>query len=216
MFSQISAISRFSCVLFLIVFTGCASMPTNTEEPLFQKKYGQFAYCGLEITKQYKSTSCGSASLVSVLKYWGLDVTEEEILEEFPMLPKGGYSIAQLKDIATSKGLEAYALAMQSKAIQQLKEQISKGRPVICAARFPRHLYFAYDVPIYGKTYRNLSWMFGRRKNHYIVVLGVKDDEFLIMDPAYGFAILRRKRLEDCWGKKDYAALLCARKSKYP
>ena len=206
---------RVSSVLFLLIsIEGCSSIPMSTEEPLFQKKYGHFAYCGLEMTKQHKSNSCGSACLVPVLKYWGLDVTEQEILDEFPMSPKGGYSIVQLKDIAKEKGLEGYALAMRLNPLQQLKENISKGRPVICAVRFPSYLYFAYDVPIYGQIYRTLLWWLGPRKNHYIVAFGIKDDEFLIIDPAYGFTTLHRKHLEDCWSKKAYTALLCARKQK--
>ena len=208
-------ILKLGYLLYLPLLAGCSSVPMSTEESLFQKKYGHFSYCRLEATKQSRSDSCGSACLVSVLKYWGVGVMEQKILAEFPTLPKGGYSIAKLKHIARTKGLETFALTMRQNPIEQLREQIFKGRPVICAVFFPRDPYFAYDVPVIGQIYRNWAWMYGPRKNHYVVVFGIRYDTFLIMDPAYGLTTLKTNRFLGCWGQKQYATVLCGRKSKW-
>lgn len=209
-----STILKLGYLLYLPLLAGCSSVPMSTEEALFQKKYGHFSYCWIEAIKQSRSDSCGSACLISVLKYWGVEVTEQKILAEFPTLPRGGYSIAKLKHIARTKGLETFALTMRQNPIEQLKEQIFKGRPVICAVFFPLDPYFAHDVPVIGQIYRNWAWMSGPRKNHYVVVFGIRYDTFLIMDPAYGLITLQEKHLRACWSQRHYAAILCGKKDE--
>jgi len=192
--------------LILISVSGCTSTP-------IQKKFEHFDWCSVKAISQRRSDSCGSACMVAVLTYWGLTVTEKEVLLEFPPLPEGGYSIAQLKSIATVKGLESYALTMLPNPRRMIREQIMKGRPVICAVRLPTDLYFAHDVPLIGTIYRWWSWNKSYRKNHFIVVIGTNiNDEFLFMDSAFGYATLSWKHLRDCWGKRDFAALLCVKK----
>jgi ABC-type bacteriocin/lantibiotic exporter with double-glycine peptidase domain len=188
----------------------------DSHSPQFQKTYGEFDYCGIRAVKQTQSNSCGIACLTSVLNYWGIEITEQDILTEFPKSAKEGYPILELKQIAENKGLQAYAISMQEHPIRQLKKEILKGRPVVCAVHFPRMLYFAYDVPIYGQVYRNLIWTFGPRKSHYIIVAGVDSTEFLIMDPVRGFVSIDQKDFESCWKEKSHAVLLCARKREWP
>lgn len=216
MLRRIPTIALLVLGVSLPVLTGCAGFPMNTTEPLFQKKYGNFDYCKLEAVKQARDTSCGTACLVSVLNYWGIEATEEELLAKLPELQKRGCSITELKLVAIAAGLDAYAFSMSDNPEEQLKNQILNGRPVICATRFPRGWYFAYGVPIYGQIYRGLVWAFGSRKNHYIVVFGIKDDDYLIMDPVRGFVSLSRKRLLSSWRQKQYAVLLCAKKRENP
>lgn len=204
------------CGSFLVILTGCSATPMDTHSPQFQKAYGQFDYCGIRAVKQTQSNSCGIASLASVLNYWSIEITEQDILTEFPKSAKEGYPILELKQIAEAKGLEAYAISMQEHPLRQLKEEILKGRPVICAVHFPRMLYFAYDVPIYGHVYRGLVWRFGPRKDHYIIVSGMDSTKLLIMDPVHGFVSINQNDFESCWKEKNYAVLLCARKRGIP
>jgi ABC-type bacteriocin/lantibiotic exporter with double-glycine peptidase domain len=188
----------------------------NTQDSRFQQKYEKYDYCGINATKQMKANSCGPACLTSVLNYWKIDITEQDIMTEFPKSKEEGYSIIELKHIATIKGLAAYVFSMQENSIPQLKKEILKGRPAICATLFPDMLYFAYDVPIYGHVYRKLLWTFGPRKSHYVVVFGFNRNKFLIMDPIRGFVSISQKDFESCWKKKNYAMLLCTRKSSPP
>lgn len=200
------------CCLSLGMLTGCSSVSMDTSSPKFQQAYEQFDYCGIQAVKQTQSNSCGSACLASVLNYWGIDTSEQDILSEFPKSVKEGYSILELKKIAKAKGLQAYAVSMQERTVVQLEEEILKGRPIICAVQFPRMLYFAYDVPIYGHLYRGLIWALGPRKDHYIVVFGLDSKKFLVMDPVRGLVPINQRDFESCWKEKNYAALLCARK----
>lgn len=204
-----------SC-LSLGMFAGCSTVSMDTHNLRFQQAHEQFDYCGIQAVKQIQRNSCGSACLTSVLNYWGIETTEQDILTKSPKSSKEGYSIVELKQIAGTKGLEAYAISMQEHPIQQLKKEILKGRPVICAVHFPRMLYFAYDVPIYGHVYRGLVWTLGPRKDHYIVVFGLDSTKFLIMDPVRGFVTINQKKFESCWKEKSYAVLLCARKQETP
>lgn len=216
MLRNISIITKVFCTLVMFSFTGCAAVPMNTHSPQFQQKYDEYDYCGINAVKQMDVNSCGAACLASVLNYWKVDLTEENILTEFPKPKKEGYLITELRQIAATKGLASYAFSMRDNPISQLKNEILKGRPVICATTFPVMLYFAYDVPIYGHIYRRLLWIFGPRKNHYVVVFGFDEDDFLIMDPIRGIVSISQKDFASSWRGKDYAALLCVRKSSSP
>jgi predicted double-glycine peptidase len=205
--------SIFCFVILFLALSGCAAMPQDTDEVSFKKKYKGFDYCKVKVVKQVREDSCGTACLTSLLNYWEIETTEQQILSEFPKREGKGHSILELKDIAISKGLFAYAFSMKDKPEEQLKSQIQQGRPVICAMRFPRNLYFGKCVPLYGPIYRWLVWELGPRKNHYVVVFGLKKDEFLIMDPVHGFVALSHRHFHSCWSEKGYAVLLCARKT---
>ena len=204
---------RIFCILIFAATAGC-SRPTCTSQAFFAETYVGFEYCEMTVIKQSHSNSCGSASLTAILNYWGVETTERQLLEEFGPLPQDGFSIARLLTIAKSKGLQAYAFSMSPRPLEKLTEQIHKGRPIICIVKMPQALYVGYDVPLFGDIYRRLSWMIGPRRNHSIVVFGTKDDQFLIMDPAYGFTTFSNDDLSDAWGKQKNVAVLCARPSE--
>jgi predicted double-glycine peptidase len=196
--------------LILGSLAGC-SRPTSTEQGLFTKEYGDFTYGEMTVVKQSRSESCASASLTALLNYWGVETTEQQLLEEFGPPPPNGFSIAQLLVIARSKGLQAFAFSMTPRPLEKLTEQIQKGRPIICLVRIPAALYLGDEIPLFGSTYRELSWVIGPRRNHFVVVFGIKDDSFLVMDPAVGFTTFSRNHLANAWGKQKNLAILCAR-----
>lgn len=200
-------------VLCVMILSGCSPVFVDTAAPEFQERYQSYDYCGIRAVKQSRDNSCGSACLASVADYWDIELTEQQILTEYPKAPKEGYSLLELKAIAMTRGLDAYMLSMSDNPIQQLHEQLSKGRPVICAVSFPQLRYFAYDVPLYGSLYRAVAWSVNPRLNHYVVAFGFKEDELLVMDPVRGFVTMPYGRFESAWSKKKYAVLLCARKS---
>ena len=204
-------ISIIFCSLLALLFMGCSGASMNTQNSGFQQKYGEYNYCDINAVRQMEANSCGTACLTSILNYWKVDVTEQDILTEFPKSKKEGYLITELRDIAATKGLGAYVFSMTENSMFQLKKEILKGRPVLCAMRFPEMLYFAYDVPIYGYVYRRLAWTIGPKKDHYVVVFGFDRDNFLVMDPVRGFVSISEKDFEVSWKGKDYAVLLCAR-----
>ena len=210
----INKLFRFGPGFCLLLITGCSPVLTNTNDPAFEHQYGTYNYCGIKAVKQIARNSCGIASLTAVLNYWGVDVTEQEIIKGFPKSSKEGYSIVELRDIAKGKGLEAYVVSLSENPAEQLREQLFKGRPLVCAMHFPRSLYFAYDIPIYGQVYRGLLWSLGPRKDHYIVIFGINSQKLLMMDPSRGFVAISEKQFESCWKKKNYATLICGRKNR--
>lgn len=198
------------CLGILLNFAGCINAPINTDQAGFQNKYGHYDYCKMSATMQSRSNSCGTACLASVLNYWGIQLTEQQLNDENRPANEKGYTLKELKAIAKRNGLNSYVLSMIKDPDQQLKEQITKGRPVICTTRFPQGWYFAYKVPIYGNIYRWLIKSIGPEKDHYIVVFGFDEDDFLIMDPNVGLVSFDQKYFHSCWSQMQYGVLLCA------
>lgn len=201
-----------SYLFLLFCLTGC-SVPMNTQDKSFDK-FRDYSYCKIEATKQSQKNSCGSASLVSVLNYWNIDITEKYILDNYPKKIVDGYSILELVEISKHEGLNAYGYTMQDSPEKKLEDQILQGRPVICAVYLPYHLYFAQDIPIYGSLYKGLTWSIGTRRNHYVVIFGLNDKNFLAIDPSCGIVSLNKKRFYASWKKMGYCVLLGVKKVK--
>lgn len=196
-----------SLAAFLLA-QGCASLPENTQAPSFQRRYGDFTYCEVEVARQSRNYTCGPACLATVLTYWDVDVPEEQILDKYPTPEPRPYLLLELRAIAEAEGLKAYVIAMDDEPLGEVEEQIGKGRPLICAIRPPRGLYCFAGVPVLGAACRALAWALSPRKNHFVVVAGLKPGAVLIMDPAHGFAALPWDRFEAAWSKMKYACLL--------
>lgn len=201
-----------SLCLLLVCFTfgACASMPRTTTAHAFARKYGDFDYCPIEVTKQTEQFSCGPACLTTVLRYWRKDASEQRLLEEYPSEQEKLYYLHELRAMAAAEGLKSYALSMTDNPFSELEEQVLKGRPLICAVHIPRHLYGLNGVPILGRNFRNLMWAFGVRKKHFVVVAGLDPDKsrLLVMDPAFGFTTFSWRHFEDAWARANCACLL--------
>ena len=203
-----SSLSRFGILLISFACAACASMPSATTAPTFQKKYGGFDYCAVEVTKQTRQDTCGPACLVTLLKYWGKGTSEGELLSKYPGTQQKHYYLLELKAIVSREGLKAYSLSMAEEPRCELEEQILMGRPVICAVRVPRNLYWMDRLPIVRPSYRALTWVVGVRKSHFVVVAGLKDSRVLVMDPAFGFAAFSWRRFQGAWAEMEYGCLL--------
>jgi len=197
----------FSLVALALV-QGCAALPTNTNEPAFQRRYGDFTYCDTEVVRQTKRHSCGPACLSSVLTYWDVPLSEAQILQQYPSPEQRPYLLLALRGIAEAEGLKAYVVSMDTQSRSEVEEQISKGRPLICALHLPGSLHLLDGVPILGAIYQALAWGLNPRKNHFVVVVGLKPEEVLVMDPAQGFASISWQRFEKAWSQMKYACLL--------
>ena len=184
---------------------GCGALPTSTDEASFQRRYGDFKYCNVEVVKQSRNYTCGPACLSSVLAYWDIDNSEEQIVQKYPSQEHRPYSLLGLRYIAEAEGLKAYVISMDRSTVE---EHIAKGRPLICAVRLPRGLYFFHGVPILGATCRTLAWALHPRKDHFVIVAGSEPQKVLVMDPTHGFAALSWRRFEEAWSQMKHACLL--------
>ncbi len=204
-----SSVKRlFVFLTAVLVLQGCSSSPANTADPSFQRKYGHFDYCSLQAVKQNDNYTCGPACLSAVMQYWGVEMSERQIAHKYPSRQEDSYFLFELRSIAAAEGLEAYVFSMQDDPYDELAEQILKGRPVICVVSFPTYQYLFEGVPVFGNSYKELSWTLGSRKDHMIVVVGLKSDKVLIMDPMRGFTQLPWRHFEGAWSRMKYACLL--------
>lgn len=191
-----------------ILVQGCGSLPTNTEEPSFQRRYADFTYCPVEVARQSRNYTCGPACLSSVLTYWDVEIPEERILEKYPTPEPRPYLLLELQAIAEAEGLKAYVIAMDTEPRRKVQEQISKGRPLICAVRPPHGLYTFDGVPVLGPVCNALAWALNPRKDHFVVIVGLRPGQVLIMDPAHGFAAIPWPQFETAWSQMKHACLL--------
>ncbi len=95
---------------------------------------------------------CGPAALASVLQYWGVAATQEEIAREIA-LPDGRVLNLDLKLYARRKGLRADSCRGTCK---RLRLWVSRDVPIICQIRT-------------GGP--------GARTNHFVVVYGCDEDQ---------------------------------------
>jgi ABC-type bacteriocin/lantibiotic exporter with double-glycine peptidase domain len=109
---------------------------------------------------QVKDT-CGAASLAMVLRHWGQEASHDAIAVRLLQPELHGIRGSTLQDFARERGLVAVAYEGD---VQQLREYLAKGRPLIVA------------------------WKMGRRRFHNVVVVGYDEAkrELLVHDPAEG------------------------------
>ena len=131
---------------------------------------------------QVKDT-CGAAALAMVMRYWGDDVTHDEIAGRLLQKDLHGIRGSALQALAAERGLTAIAYAGD---LDQLRTYLDKGRPQVVA------------------------WKLGRRF-HDVVVVGFDAGtrELVVHDPAVGPARrVAEKEFEKRWGGASHWTLL--------
>jgi tetratricopeptide (TPR) repeat protein len=107
---------------------------------------------------QQKDT-CGAAALAMVMGYWNQAASHDEIAARLLSPHLKGILGSKLEDYARSRGLQAVAYEGD---LDQLREYVDKGRPLIVA------------------------WRVGRGRFHNVVVVGHDADHLVVHDPAEG------------------------------
>lgn len=131
---------------------------------------------------QEKDT-CGAASLTMVLRFWGDDVSHDEVKAATSEADKPGIFGSRLEAFARARGY--FALAYESDAAQ-LRESLAQGRPLIVALRT------------------------GRGLDHDVVVTGMSDrGDVTLHDPAVGRdRHIAQAEFEKSWSRTSHWALL--------
>jgi ABC-type bacteriocin/lantibiotic exporter with double-glycine peptidase domain len=132
---------------------------------------------------QQKDT-CAAAALAMVARYWGEPLTHDAIAAALLAPELRGIPGSQLAQFARRHGLTAIAYEGD---LDQLRDYLAKGRPLIVA------------------------WKLGRERYHDVVVVGIDDErsEAIVHDPAEGAG--RRVPLEtfeERWAGTDHWTLL--------
>jgi ABC-type bacteriocin/lantibiotic exporter with double-glycine peptidase domain len=131
--------------------------------------------------------TCGAASLTMVLRYWGGEVTHDEVARELLEPELHGIPGSRLAEFARARGFEALAYKGD---LFQLQDFVGKGRPLIVA------------------------WGLGRDRFHNVVVVGVEAEggAVIVNDPARGPGRrIPRGTFDKRWAKADYWTLLVMR-----
>jgi predicted double-glycine peptidase len=160
------------------------SLQRNRPEPpasspcLCLANYHEFKPAAIKIVlpdvQQPDEYSCGAASLMSILAYYGTGPEDYDVLKKkLGVTEKNGTDYHRMISFATEQGLQADAKPKMSLA--ELEKFLDEGKPVICSIQ-------AYDernppekrAEIYKKD----------DNGHYLVVIGYDDDNLYFMDPA--------------------------------
>ncbi len=156
--------------------------------------------------KQLTNYSCGLAGLSCIMDYWQVQNNREKLLNSHPPLRASkGYSLGELKRIATGKGLKAFAI---HGSFEFLKKQLARERPVLVAVEIPYNFYQlqkAKEIPLVGELFEAIS---GSTFSHFMVVYGLSQKEIKVMDPMYGLKSIARDNFLDMWKRMKKSMLL--------
>ncbi len=114
------------------------------------------------IVKQQQESDCGLAALAMVAGAWGRHWSVDELAHRIPPTARG-VRLGALRDLARTRGLDAYALAASSK---DLAHELRAGRPVMLGLVLP------FDR--------------GHDRSHYEVAVAMNphDGSVITIDPA--------------------------------
>lgn len=141
-------------------------------------------YIDIPVVKQ-ESDFCGAASLTMVFKYWGKNISQYSISDKIFDQSHKGILSGNLKSFSEDMGFHAFVYRGE---INNIKENIKKGRPLIVAIRSQAPSGF-----------------------HYMVTVGFDEELALILvnDPFLGE--MKRMNVQDFserWKETNYWTLL--------
>lgn len=199
------------CVVGIFsLLTSCAVAPVESiTDQRIRDQIASATLVNVAFVQQTSQQSCGVAALTAMANYWGVDILEKDLLRAFPKEPSSsGYSIGELKTIAKTLGLHAFAFPSKEDFI---KEQISLGRPVIVPLRKRYEFKKLKNIPLLGSIYGRLSKRFARRYDHYVVLTGFDENGVWMMDPANGIQYVRTEDFKAMWTPHKKTVLLVAK-----
>lgn len=130
---------------------------------------------------QQKDT-CAAAALAMVMTYWKAPVSHDEIAAALVSPELHGIAGSRLRDFARERGFLAIAYEGD---LQNLRDYVEKGRPLIVA------------------------WKTGRDRYHDVVVVGFEGDSVVVNDPDAGPARdVPREAFEKRWAAAGHWTLL--------
>jgi ABC-type bacteriocin/lantibiotic exporter with double-glycine peptidase domain len=148
---------------------------------------GWYRAAATPVVRQHHETDCGLAALAMVAGAWGRQWSVDDLDQQLPPTERG-VKLGALRDLARSRGLEAYAIKGTP---GDLAHELSSGRPVLLGLILP------YDRK--------------RNASHYEVAVAMnpRDGTVVTIDPASGEWRQRSKQVLDLeWKSAGFAALV--------
>ncbi|MDD1742807.1 MAG: C39 family peptidase [Methanotrichaceae archaeon] len=142
----------------------------------------------LTISRQSTEYSCGAAALQAVLRYWGKDLDETELMMLLKTSPESGTYPQDIVRVASDLGFQAEY--KENLTLEEVKKSIDEGVPVIVLGQAWRSREDSKKAP-------EDEWADG----HYLVLLGMDDNYVYLEDPYVkrGKMYATRKRFEKQW-----------------
>jgi len=139
-------------------------------------------------TRQSTEYSCGAASLQAVLGYWGRDIGEEDIREMLNTNEESGTYPDDILRVARALGLEADY--KENMTLADLEGYVAQGIPVIVDCQAWR------SVSQYNESWAD-TWYNG----HWVVVIGIDENNVTLEDPYIlgDRGIMSREEFEARW-----------------
>lgn len=134
-----------------------------------------------------RSEFCGPAALSSVLRYYGINITQEKIAEKVHIPKLKGALITDLQNYAKRKGFKTQ---LSTGDIENIKKYIKRKIPVILLVD-------------YG------FWVIS--KPHYIVVIGYNEEGVIAHTGYEASVFISYKKLEKIWEKTGKVFLVVYR-----
>ena len=176
-------------IVALLAATGCRLSYTGGAKPVAPAQLDDrwLRASATPVVKQREQKDCGLAALAMVAGAWGQTWDVADLKRDVKMTKKG-VKLGALRDIARTRGLEAYAIAGTH---EDLRRELAQGRPVLIGLQLP----------------------FEQRRalHHYEVVVAVHrgDGRVITLDPATGKYMQRtRAVLEKEWKPVGFPTLV--------
>lgn len=179
-------------------------------------------YLDVPFHRQEHALSCEIAALKMALNYYGVAVTESELLADLPFdergprgknnvwgdpdvgfvgdidgkIPDGGYGVYE-KPIVNLAMRYRNAKAMRAASLRDVLLEVANGRPVIVWGS----LASGQDISWKTKSGRPVKAVFGEHTRLIIGFSGTVDDPkaVLMLDPIYGRIVMSKNRFLANW-----------------
>jgi len=121
-------------------------------------------------TRQSTEYSCGAAAMQAVLGYWGRDIGEEDVREMLNTNEVSGTYPDDIIRVAKALGLQAEYKENMSMA--DLENYVAEGIPVVVDCQAWRSV-----------SQYNESWADTWHNGHWLVVIGIDENNVTLEDP---------------------------------
>lgn len=203
-------------LVYVVIFyasnllSGCGTLVASIDDVRIESALAESKVVNVKFEQQLSQLSCGLAVLVSVSRYWEIELDQMTLLHRYPPASeREGYSIGELKRIATESGSQAFGVAGD---INFLQKHLTLGRPIIVPLEKKlKVMRWVESLPLIGSIYRALMDAAAPTYNHYVVVIGYRDDGLWIMDPDDGIVLVSTDEFIRMWKPLKQAALLVAK-----
>jgi 8-oxo-dGTP pyrophosphatase MutT (NUDIX family)/predicted double-glycine peptidase len=149
------------------------------------------AHLKVPVVSQDTNYTCGPAALRAVLKFYGIEVSEERLVEQLQATAEAGTTPRDLERVAREEyGLDVEA--RENMGLERLRDAINDGRPVIIAIQ-----------AWYSQDYQDLKN--DDENGHYVVAVGHDRKGIIIEDPsrAHGYGHLSNEHLLERWHDRE-------------